>query len=740
VSGCTPPLIYNNASVPALVMGATGTVTVTPIYWVPSGYSFPAGYASLVNRYVADVAADSGKTANTYAILAEYYQQTGSGQTKQNIQYRIAAGTAINDTTAYPTGGCTPATGATVCVSQAQVEAELNAVIAANGLTADINHFYVLLFPEGVDQLFGDSHAVGGFCGIHGATRTSAGAPVIYADEPYVVTGCTSGQFPNNNSGADTQVDTLSHEITEAMTDPGPVRAFSNGTFRVSAWYDSSGNEISDECNGNYGPALGSTDAVNPQASQYNQVIDGNKYYTQTIFSNASYNANIGKGKGCLSAAYAPGHAPAAATAAAPAATGATPSTATLDANPNELPADGSSTSTVRVTELDANEEPVVGDHIQFQVRHDEDTPGGMCGTLGSDTGVTDAHGELTATYTASTDEVACFVIAIDAERGASDSALVYQGTSNDLAPRITDAGVPATVTAGGPTETFSVTATNPSATNDIPDARFDLYLGGDNDGPGGTLGLTASQVHVSYSDPNTDGRFVKLPLAGETVDDGEIVGYAVPDAAADLAPSSTSTITYQISIDPAATSAQTGSPLAIEVDLDQFNPADGSQSNLDYVGPADVPVIARTDTVTWSGSLSDNGPGRGRLTSTSCALQTQDESSPTSCTLRADATLTPTGGTLDGTITGADGGSVSFTETFVNTSTTTQTGTGTATLHDHGTKPAPATLTASTTLSPTGSPSTVDEQGTIVITADPPASSPHATAMPSHAWQPAPR
>jgi hypothetical protein len=736
--GCTPPLIYNNASFGALVMGATGTVTVTPIYWAPSGFSFPTGYASIVNRYVTDIAADSGKTANTYAILPEYYQQTGTAQSKQNIKYQIAAGTAINDTTAYPTGGCTAEPGATVCISQAQVEAELKSVISTNSLTADINHFYVMLFPAGVDQLFGSSHAVGGFCGIHGATQTSAGAPVIYADEPYVVAGCTSGQYPNNNPGADTQVDTLSHEITEAMTDPGPFRTFSNGNFRVSAWYDSSGNEIGDECNGNYGPALGSTDPNNAQASQYNQVVNGDKYYTQTIFSNASYNANIGKGKGCLLAAYTPART--AVTAAAPGAPMTTPSTATLDASPNELPADGSSTSTVTVTELDPNDEPVVGDRIQLDVRHDEDTPSGLCGTVDSDTGVTDAEGRVTATYTASTDDVACFVIAIDAERGASDSALIYQGTSNDLAPRITDAGVPATLTAGGPTETFSVTATNPSTTNDILDARFDLFLSGDNNGAGGGLGLTSSQVHVSYSDPATNGRFVKMPLAGETIDDGEIVGYALPDAAADLAPSGTSTITYKISIDRAPTSAQTGSPLKIEIDLDQLNPADGSQSNLDYVGPAEVPVIARTDTVTWSGSLSDHGHGRGRLTSTSCDLRTQDDPSPDSCTLRATATLTETGGTLDGVITSGDGGSVSFTESFVNTSTTTQTGTGTATLRDHGRSPVPATLTASTTLSPADSPSVVNEQGTIIITEDPPASSPSATATPRYAWQRAPR
>ncbi len=37
------------------------------IYWVPAGYSIPAGYDTTINQYFTDVAADSGKWTNVYA-------------------------------------------------------------------------------------------------------------------------------------------------------------------------------------------------------------------------------------------------------------------------------------------------------------------------------------------------------------------------------------------------------------------------------------------------------------------------------------------------------------------------------------------------------------------------------------------------------------------------------------------------------------------------------------------------
>lgn len=578
--GCVPPLQYNNGP----VMGATSPVTITPIYWAPNGFSFPAGYVDFVNRYISDIAAASGAADNTYAILTEYYQSLNGAQT--NVKYQLAAGVPIMDTTPYPAPrpSCSIKAPYKTCTNKTQIEAELASVLAANNLPADLNHLYVLLFPPGTQTKFGKDRSNSAFCGIHQAADTPNG-PIIYADEPYITTGCFSGQSPNNNVGADTQVDTLSHEIAEAITDPGAAGS--------TTWIDSTGNEIGDICSYNYGPSLGSTDPNNPDSTQYNQVINGNQYYTQTMFSNASYSANVGQGKGCLRFAYSPGSLRPRALPGAD--TTDMPVSATVDATETRLAADGLSTSSVTIQVLDGNDEPVSGDHVHFDVKTADDTyvtddTDGACGTLSPSDGRTNANGEVTVTYTASKDNVACLILGIDAESGSSDGAVIYQGTAQNLEPSITDASVPDSLIPGGQADTFTVTATNPTS-SDIRDARFDVFLTGDNNGPGG-LGVTASQVHLSYADITTGGAFVAIPLLGETIRDGEIAAYVEPDKANDIPAGGTITITFKISLDASApTSAVAGSPLRIETDLDQFDPADTSQYNLDYVGPANVSV-----------------------------------------------------------------------------------------------------------------------------------------------------
>ena len=95
-ANCKPPLIYRNGP----VMGAaTGTITITPIYWTPAGYSFTdPNYMTLINRYITDIAAASNTTSNVYSILPEY-SQVAIGVTT-NIKYNFAAGTPLVDTDA----------------------------------------------------------------------------------------------------------------------------------------------------------------------------------------------------------------------------------------------------------------------------------------------------------------------------------------------------------------------------------------------------------------------------------------------------------------------------------------------------------------------------------------------------------------------------------------------------------------------------------------------------------------
>jgi hypothetical protein len=50
------------------------------IYWVPSDqstYTLDANYTSLIDRFFADVAHDSGGTSNVYASDTQYYDWSG---------------------------------------------------------------------------------------------------------------------------------------------------------------------------------------------------------------------------------------------------------------------------------------------------------------------------------------------------------------------------------------------------------------------------------------------------------------------------------------------------------------------------------------------------------------------------------------------------------------------------------------------------------------------------------------
>lgn len=170
-SGCTPPLTQHGGA----IMGTTaqaGAITITPIYWVPSGYTMAPAYKSLINQYISDVAHDSGTGSNVFAINAEYSRATTPAGGDQ-IRYAITAGTPITDTTAYPApASCTPDAPHTGCVTDGDLRTRLSALLQANALPADLAHIYPVFFPGGVDFVnSGGKHKDAAFCAYHGRVR-----------------------------------------------------------------------------------------------------------------------------------------------------------------------------------------------------------------------------------------------------------------------------------------------------------------------------------------------------------------------------------------------------------------------------------------------------------------------------------------------------------------------------------------------------------------------------------------
>lgn len=242
------------------------------IYWEPSGYSTTSTFKNIVGGYFGNVAAASGATTNDYSVTTQYYD--GSG----NIAYSASNGGSTVDTTPYPSSGCV-STSLGPCISDSQLQTEVSKVVAAHGWPHGLGAVYFVYFPPGVTTCTDvTSTQCSGtvYCAYH-SSMGSGSSTLLYANMPYDgVSGCDSGQHPNGDTGGDDEVNVTSHENIEAITDP-------LGT----AWYDSSGQEIGDKCNFNFGSPLGGA-----SGSEYNEQISSGNYWMQQEWSN--------KASGCV--------------------------------------------------------------------------------------------------------------------------------------------------------------------------------------------------------------------------------------------------------------------------------------------------------------------------------------------------------------------------------------------------------------------------------------------------------
>jgi hypothetical protein len=244
------------------------------IFWEPSApqLSFEAGYEALVKRFLGQVALDSHMPTNVYGLSGQYRDAFGPAA------YNSAYQGWVLDTAPLPPNGCQePSTGPgwSYCVTDAQLEQQLEEVVTADHLPRRANDIYFIVTPNGLGNCIDASStscALGGsnsgYCGYHSQTLSG----LLYAVIPYnAVPGhCQSDNPRPNNSTADPTVSTISHEHNETVTDP-------LGT----GWIDGSGNEDGDLCIQQYGPTLGGSGAA-----AWNESIHGGHYYLQEEWSN----------------------------------------------------------------------------------------------------------------------------------------------------------------------------------------------------------------------------------------------------------------------------------------------------------------------------------------------------------------------------------------------------------------------------------------------------------------------
>jgi len=249
------------------------TATLYAIYWEPShlqsgaATSVSSGYNALQNQFLSDVGGTS-----FYNIMTQYYDVNNAAG---HIQNSATFGGSWVDTSAYPAHGsdCNTQGSAnpTNCISDSQMQAEITKAMTTNGWTGGGSHLFALFTSRGEDTC---SNIVGGcssnvYCGFHYYYGSSS---TPYAIMPYNGSGqgCDAGQAtPNNNTDADYEISTLSHETFEAVTDPQPNR---NWTGPLG--------EIGDACGYNYG-------SISLDGGKANESLHGHFYTTQQEWSNA---------------------------------------------------------------------------------------------------------------------------------------------------------------------------------------------------------------------------------------------------------------------------------------------------------------------------------------------------------------------------------------------------------------------------------------------------------------------
>jgi PKD domain len=282
------------------------------VYWTPTGESIAAASQSVLERYLADAAADSGQTDDVFGVDRQYYDRAGFADYRQTFD---PARQAVFDPQPYPArdkAHCRDLVASyRTCITDGQLQAELKRLIEANGLptagsaselSANAPVYFVIL-PADVNICVdgGLICADDSMCAYHNDFSLRRAGTVLYSAIPAQAgfsyeglnwpkicqnDGTAAVQEPNGDI-ADVLVGLLSHEYSETLTDP----------ISPTGWNSpDTGNEVGDNCQwaGRFAPAaLSNPNAYRPvlggnasAGTLFDQLINSNPYYSQSEWSN----------------------------------------------------------------------------------------------------------------------------------------------------------------------------------------------------------------------------------------------------------------------------------------------------------------------------------------------------------------------------------------------------------------------------------------------------------------------
>ena len=259
------------------------------LMWSPGGLgAYPDGFVFGISQYFTDLAHDSGGNQNVDSVGPQYNDLTGAV-----ASYDVHFGGVLVDTNPYPASQCPVNAPVTNCLTDAQIQHEIESFVTAHHLPADLSHEYFLLTPPHVESCFSNDPAqsfggcsagivpvdqFGAYCAYHQNTATPT--MIFYANMPYDADSpfCQDFNYPNGLISDGEINGGLSHEHMESVTDPIPNDAWTIGAG------DLHGFEIGDVCVSDMGTTLGTSNG-----SPFNQVINGHPYWYQTEWSNFTH-------------------------------------------------------------------------------------------------------------------------------------------------------------------------------------------------------------------------------------------------------------------------------------------------------------------------------------------------------------------------------------------------------------------------------------------------------------------
>jgi PKD domain len=319
-SACVGPLFYRGGPV-------MSTPKAYAIYWNPSGAgtSFPSGYETTIDTFMEGVEQSSASPlSSVFSVDLLYGDELVGGQ------YGWAYGGSYVDTASLPARDSTHCPNATAseeqaekegkfglppvgepCVTDAQLRTQIEDVIKEHSnLPIGLNALYFIMTPETVNSCAGGEGkaaecTTNSYCAYHWDISSPE---VIYANMPYADRpGCETPDQPNHNP-ADDEINVISHEGNEAITDP----LGGEESEEDVGWLAYSGNEVADLCTypffedeidineelDSYGTLLGGTPkysevggkivhSLSPGAA-FNQELNGGHYLLQREWSDAA--------------------------------------------------------------------------------------------------------------------------------------------------------------------------------------------------------------------------------------------------------------------------------------------------------------------------------------------------------------------------------------------------------------------------------------------------------------------